>query len=133
MKMHLKIARRGTGIGLILSRRTKQITLTKHEARHLIKQILTAIGNVEKKKGKLDIQTELEVLTGIIQDKEEGAYDYMLKLMTCISDLPPDIWDTLSEEAQNWYNDAAKAYNKQMKIPDFRASKRHAEKSQKKA
>lgn len=71
-----------------------------------------------------DLESELENITKLKPKKSEqpggsarGAY--LQRLMDHIADLPEADWDTLSADAQRWYNDGAKAIKAQEPIPDF--------------
>lgn len=71
-----------------------------------------------------DLEVELETATNLKPKKSEepggtSRGEYLHKLMDSIEGLPEADWDSLSAEAQKWYNEGAKALKAQEPIPDF--------------
>ena len=67
------------------------------------------------------IETELLEATGLRAKKSEDREDFLKRMTKAVASktFPEEKWDDLSEEAQNWANDAAEALQAKKEIPDF--------------
>lgn len=69
------------------------------------------------------IQAELAKATGIDIKRGEARQDYFTRLMVGVTELNDKAWGSLSEPAQDWFNDAADAKNAKKaalpEMPDF--------------
>lgn len=65
------------------------------------------------------IKQELLDALEINQKKGETDEEVALRIVRGVVDLTDDEWASLSEEAQNWYNDAADAVNDKKDVPAF--------------
>jgi ribosome maturation factor RimP len=66
------------------------------------------------------IQAELLKATDLSTKRGEDRQDFLARLMKGVADLNDKQWDGLSQEAQDWFNDAADAKNAKAKtLPDF--------------
>ena len=66
------------------------------------------------------IQTELVKATEVTAKRGEDRQEYLGRLMKGVADLNDKQWDGLSQDAQDWFNDAADAKNAKAKVlPDF--------------
>jgi len=66
------------------------------------------------------IQKELLEVTELSTKRGEAQQDLLSRLVKAVADLSDKEWDSLSKEAQDWYNDAADAKNAKAKsLPDF--------------
>jgi len=67
-----------------------------------------------------DVQAELVKVTKVKPKKNESDQDFRKRLMAAVDDkLADSDWANLSEEAQTWCNDSAKALKKKADLPDF--------------
>lgn len=51
------------------------------------------------------------------QGKREGVTDFLMRLLEHISSTPQEVFDALPETAQNWFQEAAEAFNGGQPIP----------------
>lgn len=65
------------------------------------------------------IQEELVELTEVKQKRKENEQEYLYRLAEATSNAADSDWDELSEEAQQWVNDAIQAKNDDEDIPEF--------------
>lgn len=65
------------------------------------------------------IKKQLVELTDVTAKRGEDEQDHLKRLVRGVADLSDKDWDSLSPEAQAWYNDAASALNKKKDIPGF--------------
>ena len=72
---------------------------------------MSTVSNVEK---------EILEVTGARKKKSsESEQDYLERIVDAVFDVDEDDWAEMSEETQTWYNEAAKAVNKQQEIKPF--------------
>jgi len=57
------------------------------------------------------IYEELLETTGLEEDLEDGAQNFLKALVAAVEDLPDEKWDKISEKSQLWFNDAVDASN----------------------
>ena len=69
------------------------------------------------------IRKELEAATGVERSKSEDEQEYLKRIVRKVSALNNKEWDKLTEEAQAWFNDAAKAMNDKDPIDTLSAAK----------
>ena len=55
---------------------------------------------------------------GAIQDGE-ARQDYLIRLAFAVCEGSPESWQTLSQEAQRWYNEAAQAIEEKKVLPEY--------------
>lgn len=65
------------------------------------------------------LKKELTEVTSCTPKRNEEEQDYLGRLVSAIANLDDADWDSLSSEAQDWYNDAAEAANKGKPIKGF--------------
>lgn len=65
------------------------------------------------------IQAELAKVTKLKKKDGESTQDFMKRLVRATSDLEDDAWDGLSEDTQNWFNEAADKLNSKKELPAF--------------
>src|SRR5574343_364434 len=65
------------------------------------------------------IKKQLVELTEVAAKRGEDEQDHLKRLVRRVAYLSDKDWDSLSPEAQAWYNDAASALNKKKDIPGF--------------
>jgi len=66
------------------------------------------------------IEKELLAATELKAKRGEDRQDLLGRIMKEVAELDDAAWDDLSQEAQDWFNDAADAKNAKAKtIPDF--------------
>lgn len=75
----------------------------------------------------MNIETELQKVTGVKPKKKEDKQKYLVRLVKAVGDLDETEWDSLSEEAQLWYEPALRAEEKGSEIKDFPAEEEEAE------
>lgn len=65
------------------------------------------------------IEEELSEATGVTKEESESKNKYLSRLLRSCSKLPDEMWDSLSNEAQQWVNDGIEAMTSKVDIPDF--------------
>ena len=66
------------------------------------------------------IQTELSEVTGVTLKRGGDRQEFIFKLLAAVGELDDAGWGELSQESQDWFNDAADAKNaKKKQLPDF--------------
>jgi small nuclear ribonucleoprotein (snRNP)-like protein len=65
------------------------------------------------------LKKELVGATGVKEKRNEDEQDFLGRLVTGVANLDDSGWEELSPEAQDWYNDAAGAANKNKPIASF--------------
>ncbi len=65
------------------------------------------------------IEAEIVTASGLEKDENETYENFLHRVMQIINDLPGDEWEGLSNEAQEWFNDAAPAKDAGMDLPEF--------------
>ena len=70
---------------------------------------------------KSKIQEELAKASKCAPDAGEKItnQDYLAALVKAVGKVDDDVWDGLSDPAQDWFNDATDAFNKKKQIPEF--------------
>lgn len=63
------------------------------------------------------VRKELEKATGVTRNSGEGEKEYLMRIMRKVAALDDKEWKALSEESQDWYNDAAEAVNAKKELP----------------
>lgn len=66
------------------------------------------------------IQSQLMEATGIEEKNGEDRQDFLKRLSRATADLSDAKWNSLSGDAQNWFNDSADATNAKKPIPEFK-------------
>lgn len=70
-----------------------------------------------------DVENELKVATKVKPKKGENRQDYLTRLADSVHNkMDEDEWESLSNEAQLWANNAAKATNSKKDLPEFDGS-----------
>jgi small nuclear ribonucleoprotein (snRNP)-like protein len=67
---------------------------------------------------KANVRTELEKATGVTKSKDESLQEFYKRIIRKVAKLEDKEWDALSDEAKNWYNDAADQANEKKEITD---------------
>ena len=79
------------------------------------------------------IQSELLKVTELSTKRGEERQDFLARLMKGVAELSDKDWDGLSQEAQDWFNDAADAKNAKAKVlPDFPDAEKEEEEQEEK-
>jgi hypothetical protein len=65
------------------------------------------------------IEAELLKVSDLETKKKETRQDYLERLMLTVAKVPDQVWTDLSQEAKDWNDEAAEAYNAGMEIGDF--------------
>jgi hypothetical protein len=66
------------------------------------------------------IKAELVEATELSTKRGESVQEFLARLVKAVAELSDKEWEKLSQEAQNWFNDAADAKNaKAQNLPDF--------------
>ena len=66
------------------------------------------------------IQTELSEVTGVTLKRGGDRQEFIVKLLAAVGELDDSGWGELSQDSQDWFNDAADAKNAKKKVlPDF--------------
>jgi hypothetical protein len=68
------------------------------------------------------IEEELVEATGTTKEESESRNKYLSRLLRACSKLPDEIWESLSNEAQQWVNDGIEAMTSKLDIPEFPGS-----------
>ncbi len=61
----------------------------------------------------------LQALPKVKQKAKEKTQAFRLRVVKALAKIDEDDWDKLSEEAQDWYDEAAEAANEGEPLPDF--------------
>lgn len=67
----------------------------------------------------MNVRKELEIATEVKPKHGEVRQIYLKRLVSAVSKLDDDKWDSLSKEAQSWFNDAADSINEKQAIPEL--------------
>ena len=79
------------------------------------------------------IKKSLEAATEVTQKAKEDTQDYLKRLVRAVSDLDDAGWESLTPEAQDWFNEAADLLNKKKDMPSFPDAKDEAPKTRTRA
>lgn len=66
-----------------------------------------------------DIKTELLKMTGISQKRGEDVQSFLARIVRAVSELDDPTWESLSSDAQDWFNGAADKLNQKLTLPEL--------------